>query len=318
MKVLADLQDVRLALRELGLEEQLRALERPRRLHFTIKVAESWVIAFGLAGLVTHYPTFAVVVPSLAVLATRQRALGNNLHDGTHCYRPGALARWLLAAPLFESYARYRTRHLKHHAYLGVRGKDPDLVELPAGRRSSWALYAKHWATPQVWLENLIGDLVLMPWRDRLGVAFFWIALAAGAGLAFGPRFAASFLLLWFGARLTFYSAIKCFTELSDHFGLAPGSVLGFTRNAPVSWLNAIFHPQNDGWHLTHHIAPSVPMAHLARAHALLMHVGRYADSNHCDAYFFGPRSIAGGWVKHRDVPVPRPSGRISVEFDSL
>ena len=106
------------------------------------------------------------------------------------------------------------------------------------------------------------------------------------------------FFVLWVTAKATVFHAITAFREISDHVGLTPGSLIGFSRNHPFSSvLGEVFHPHHNGYHLLHHLTPAMPFHALPRAHALLMQWPPYAAGEHCDSYFQGPTAAVRSWV---------------------
>ncbi|HEU4533529.1 MAG TPA: fatty acid desaturase, partial [Polyangiaceae bacterium] len=118
---------------------------------------------------------------------------------------------------------------------------------------------------------------------------------------------------LWLLARASTYHLLKVFTELSDHAGLEPGSILSNTRNSPANWLSALLHPHADNYHLAHHLAPRVPTWRLPALHALLLGVEAYRAGHHCDGYFLGRSSVVRGWRRAGGAdatagPVPPPT----------
>jgi fatty acid desaturase len=244
------------------------------------------------------------------LLASRQRALGVILHDAAHgnVYARDGLSQWLLAAPMFEELSLYRRLHLSHHGHLGRPGLDPDYLEPDWSCRSAWVRYRRWLLDRTMWRRSLLGELVGMSGWGRLQVALWWGAFLGGFTWLAGAESAASFALLWLLSRATAYHALKVFTELTDHVGLRPGTVLSYTRNSPSNLLSLLLHPHDDGYHLTHHLAPRVPLLALARAHRLLLGMELYRRAHQCDAYFRGSRSVVASWVSGgqlEDDPLP-------------
>ena len=237
---------------------------------------------------------------AVLVIASRQRALGNNLHDAAHgnIWGTGAelWGQWILAAPMFEEFTRYRKRHLSHHANLSHPDLDPDHVSAPPGL-SSRALYWALFTDFRMWMGNALGELPAMSWAARIKVVLWWGVVTGGVSAIAGSRAGLALLALWVLSRATSYHALKVFTELSDHVGLEPGTILGYTRNCPRNVLSWFIHPHNDNFHLTHHLAPRIPMPNLGKAHALLLALPGYRRGQHCDGYFVGACPVVQQWT---------------------
>jgi len=296
-ELLADLVEVRRSLRRAGSLESLRALEARPAASALVHCALSWgaiLLAWYAVARVTPW----ALPLALVLVASRQRALGNLVHEASHTRRPSSrLAQWLYALPVFEDFPSYRSRHLRHHQHLGVRGADPDYLEVPLEvQRDPRRLFAHFLFQRRAWIDNALGDLPRMSAAARLRVLAWWALFLGALAWTTSARDASVFAALWLGARASIYHAIKVVTELSDHVGLEQGSVIGYTRNAPANWLSHLVHPNNDSYHLAHHLAPRVPMSDLPKAHALLLEVPRYRDAHHCDGYVYGRRPVSTDW----------------------
>jgi hypothetical protein len=141
--------------------------------------------------------------------------------------------------------------------------------------------------------------MLRMGWPSRLGVLCWWATVLAVIAAVAGPSDALIFLALWLGAKATVFHAITAFREISDHVGLRPGSLIGFSRNHPFSSaVGHLIHPHHNGYHLLHHLNPGIPFHALPKAHALLLGWPRYAAGEHCDSYFIGRMSAVRSWVR--------------------
>lgn len=298
-------------LRDAGLLERFRELEKP--------AAASTAFQAALAGGVFAMAIAAAMrSPSLIPIALvgigfTLRSLNNVLHDASHgnvVSRPSPVTRWMLTAPLFESFDRYRRLHLAHHAYLGDPERDPDIIILPPSD-SALVRYVHLFASPRVWLASALGPLPSLRGGELAATIGFWTLLLALVALAFGGRAALYAGGLWMLSRATSYHAIRCFTELSDHVGLEPGTVLSFTRNSPRNLLTFLLHPHHDNYHIVHHFAPRVPLANMRAAHELLMGYAPYAEGHQCDGYFFGKVPVIKSWVRGH-TPCASPSLKTS------
>lgn len=286
-----------------------RGLLRARVWRPLFDILFDWALILGSV-LAVHHTGGWLLLPALLVVGSRQRSLGNILHDAAHrnlSRHPRVndlLAHSLVALPLLTDLARYREAHARHHAMLGDTQHDPDWIPPVCGPTHPWV--DTFWVTltqREAWMAALFGDLrSRLPLVRRAGMLAWWAVSALLVGLAAGTEVALLFLALWFGARMSTYHAITVFRELCDHFGLLPGGVFSFTRDictaSPLRWL---VHPRNDGFHLTHHLMPAVPYHRLPQAQALLRQTAAYRlHGCLCDSYFCGPGAVIG---THRAVP---------------
>jgi len=96
---------------------------------------------------------------AVVVIANRQRALGNILHDAGHrnLWRDKRLndfmARALVAPLLFASLSGYREAHFRHHLALGDIVGDPDLLPIPDQPPRHWSTgFVRHLMSWPAWL----------------------------------------------------------------------------------------------------------------------------------------------------------------------
>jgi fatty acid desaturase len=303
-EVLEDQSELRAQLqRDGGAHRELLRLNWARPLG---DIALDWATILAATAAVA-WVGWATLPLALLVVANRQRALGNILHDAGHrnLWRTrrvnDAVAGMLVAPLVFVSLERYREDHFRHHMQLGSAGADPDLIAPPQALPRRWlASYLRQVLSWRAWWSNFLGHLGAagVPWSGRAGIAAWWLgALALLFGLA-GTQFTLSFIGLWLLARATAFHLITTLREMCDHFGLRPGGILSFTRDmavhGPARWL---IHPRNNGYHLTHHLLPAVPYYHLPRAHALFRRMPAYrCHGTVCDAYFTGPAAVVRAW----------------------
>jgi fatty acid desaturase len=303
-EVLADMADLRSQLREQGSPYSELFKLRPARV--LLDIAFDWTLMVGAVAAVVWLDVMLAPL-SVLVLANRQRALGNILHDAGHRNifrdkdRNDFVARGLVAPLLFASLSRYRETHFQHHLELGRTQGDPDLIPGQDHLPSSWMVsYIKCLLSWTNWLGSLGGHLFdqKVSLRSKAFIMGWWASLVGVLALLGGGDFALAFVSLWLISRATLCHCITTFREMCDHFGLLPGGVFGFTRDmvchGPWRW---IIHPRNNGYHLTHHLLPAVPYYRLPEAHTLLCQLPLFEDRSHiCRAYFTTQTAVTTEW----------------------
>jgi fatty acid desaturase len=316
----ADILLVRNTLRGLALLQRLRALERPRPVYY-LALLVFWLAAILGAWLLVIHGSLALLPLALLLFASGQRFLGNSLHDASHgnlglrCN--DLLGSWLLAPLMFENLRHYTKLHMEHHRFLGDSKKDPDYLSLPTGcSASACKVYLKVLLSPRRWRDSVLADLPNLSLPQRVAIVGWWAGFHTVLALLDGPSAALWFGGLWLASRSMTYHALKTFTELADHGGLPVGTILSRTRNSPDNFLSLLLHPHHDNFHLTHHLAPGIPMINLRKAHHILLNVPAYRDGHQCDSYFWGHRSVIQSWVAYQSaqhdlhqLAVAHPSG---------
>lgn len=291
--------------RSAGVDRALRDLQRPRLARSVSAATLDWTAIALASALAIRWGGTAVLL-ALFVIGNRQRALGNLLHDASHGSfdrqrrRGTLLADVLLCWPLWVSMPVYRADHLAHHRYLGDPARDPDYIHderlLERGWLRLWMGQVMNLRTFRI---SVLSHLGRMSGAEGAGVAAWWAAVLGALALAFGPETALSFAGLWVAARAVVFHPITAFREISDHVGLQPGTLIGFSRNHPLRGLTAqIFHPHNNGYHLLHHLMPGLPYHAFPDAHRLLWGWEPYRAAAQCTTYFAGAASAIRSWTR--------------------
>jgi fatty acid desaturase len=273
-----------------------------------LDIIADWALIF-LSASATYRIGWPLVPFALVVIGNRQRALGNLLHEASHGNLSkrrqinDLLAHLLLAPPLLNSLRIYRELHTRHHAWLGDPLRDPDFLQPGTLEGDRWFhAFIRCLVTSAIFRGALIGHLAdkNTSVRQQLGILTWWIVASAALAII-NPHFAVVFVALWFSSRITVFHGITTFREMTDHYGLTSGGIFSFTREIPDhGLLSILLHPHHNGYHLTHHLFPSVPYHQLPRLHARLMETDEYrANAYVCPAYLGGSPSGVAGWGAH-------------------
>lgn len=293
---------------------QLREHEAPYRPFLNLSVwrpirdiALDWSAIF-LSVASVHYAAAWLAPLAIIIIANRQRALGNILHDAGHrnLHRSSSindsLAMLLVAPALFACIKSYRANHFSHHLYLGDPIRDPDYLTPPSASSGlTWTTsYARKTLSARVWWGSVAGHLGTAgaSIRSRVYMLSWWAGMVGLLCAITGSEFATLFVLLWFAAKASVFHLITVFREMCDHFGLERGGVMSFSRDIVqhTTW-RTLIHPRNNGYHLTHHLLPAVPYYSLPDVHRLIASMPMYLRADHAfTSYLLGARPVVDAW----------------------
>ena len=297
-----------------GLKREIDALREISFARSCLAFIFNWLVIAGAIWLVVDVSYWWIALAAIFI-GSRQRAMSNLVHDGSHgnLYKNSKLNDLITdlaaALPMGETVRNYRKSHSKHHKYLGVMSDDPDLE---SHRRYGFDDFATKQISPiktyfgmvfnwSSWRDSVAGSFPDLPKDEKLKTLAWW-ALTMTLLLTFGGlRLTAITPLVWIFSRATGYHVVRIFAEFTDHSGLKPGSVFGFTRNIPgAAWpMRPLIHPHSDNFHLIHHLMPKIPHYRLASAHRVLLRNRRYlAKGHHCDGYVRGRYSVLDSWAR--------------------
>lgn len=282
------------------------AMTSPDVFNVIFDIAFDWT-SVALTLLMLHRFGWWAAPAAVAWVGNRQRALGNLLHDAAHrnlarsSFINDTLARLYIAPALLNSLSLYRELHARHHAWLGDPRFDPDYIAVRPGPGDRWYKpFLKVLIMLPAWLGSTFGHLHLsrLTWLQRSGIIGWWVAVLGAVTLAWGVHAAEQFLGVWMLARATVFHAITTFRELCDHFGRQPGGIFNYTRDVSSHSLwRWVIHPHNNGYHLTHHLMPSIPYHRLADAQRRLQKLPAFSRSARvCHTYFCGPEAVVREW----------------------
>nr|WP_315463296.1 fatty acid desaturase family protein [uncultured Rhodoferax sp.] len=293
-KIREDLTAVREALALSSIKKKEIFSTIPLRTGLHVVFDCGWIAASLMMTLTIGW--LAVPVAML-IIGNRQRAIGNILHDFGHRnvsrnpFVNDFLAKFLVAPLVFADFENYRKTHLLHHMHLGDSMRDPDYLH-----GSSWKqTFLLNLTSAGMWSQTILGDFATPIVAGKKIYIGIWWSVLLGVIAGFASLWTASiFFGLWMSARATTFFAITLFREMCDHFGREPGGIFLFTRDITSrGLLRHLIHPRNNGYHLTHHLLPTVPYHHLPNAHKALSETNVFQQKAcTCSSYFFGPHSV--------------------------
>lgn len=294
-----DLRQIRQDLDHIGCDKA--ALFQTSVFRSVCHIALDWSWIFATLWAVMQWGWWAVPA-SLLVIGNRQRALGNVLHDCGHrnvsrrAQVNDFIARTLVAPLLFADFEQYRKTHMAHHLHLGHPQHDPDYMSSAGANRNCWReTFHANLLSARQWINTLVGDFAKpLGAQKLLYIALWWTALLVCMGVIAGWQITGVFLVLWLAARATVFFLITLFREMCDHFGREPGGIFQFSRDITARGvLRHILHPKNNGYHLTHHLLPTVPYYHLPTAHQALLKLTVFQQhACICTSYLFGKHAV--------------------------
>jgi fatty acid desaturase len=287
--------------------ELIKRLTRIDPLRAALSVALSVGLAALIAAVALAWWTPLVVVPAVLAMGAVQHAWFVLAHDAAH-YRLFE-QRWLndlvgraLAAPGGVSMCTYRVVHRLHHNHL-YQPNDPDLplhAGYPRGRAylakklakdlaglTAWKTYAYFFGAPAINdetgaanrpLNDTSPELRRTARRDRwLVVAFHLTAPAA----AFAAGYGIEYLVLWVLPLLTVLQPILRFRAICEHGAVSDTSspLKAARTNFAPAWLRWALFPHHVGYHLEHHLYPSIPHYNLPECHRALQARGCLDDA---------------------------------------
>lgn len=264
----------------------------------SVHVLAEWLLIAGVIAVSQWLDRPWAIVAAVPLIAARQHALAALAHEAAHGRLfPGRwnllLAEVFVAWPLLLSTRAYRRVHMAHHRFLSTP-EDPDWVR---NRPDLWEQLRG--ASPLARIRHLAGlraeqlDLAQMfvggaqPSSKRPssapGQAIFRIAyygLAAFIITALGGWAAVG--TYWLLPLFTWFLVLMRARGIAEHWAVEDRGPLTQTRTLLLSPLaRFLFLPKNMGYHLEHHLYPSVPFAQLPALHRELMADARYRGRAH-------------------------------------
>jgi fatty acid desaturase len=252
------------------------------------------VLIGGFTQLTQDHPLVWISYPLVATaIATRQHALAVLMHDATHwrLFKSKRLndvvGETLTAWPLMVSMRTYRANHFAHHKFVNTL-KDPDFARK---QNAEWAFPMPKAKLLKILAMQLTGintvynikatagvPVPIPGWLKAARLAYYLLILGvlAYTGSLLG------FVLLWVVPILSPLQLILRARSIAEHFGVGNVSDLDQTRTTLTSPLERVLlAPFSVGFHLEHHLFPSVPHFNLPALHERLMEVDTFKRQAH-------------------------------------
>lgn len=306
--------------------EVVRRLNELRAGKAWLCVGETFLALAVCVGASLAFWTPWVVLPALALIATRQQALFVLAHDSAH-YRLFP-QRWLndlvggtCGALAGISMRTYRVVHRLHHNHL-YGPQDPDIPlhgGYPRGRAylvkkllkdllggTAFKTYAYFFGAPALNaatgeknrpLDDTSPRLKAEARRDRWFVAGLHAAMPAAA---FASGYGLEYLVLWLLPLATLLQPLLRFRAICEH-GAVSDLSSPFTAartNLGPRWLIWLLFPHNVNFHTGHHLYPAAPMYNLPAAHRELERHGLLAGAEVRDVRETARLVFAERWEK--------------------
>jgi fatty acid desaturase len=286
-------------------KEQLLRLSSVSGFISGLNIAAEWLLIALAIALCQHFWNPLLYLVTIAFIGARQHALLILMHDGAHyrIFRNRRANDWLselcLAWPNFVTMRSYRQHHFAHHRYLNT-DRDPDWTRKKDDPKwwfpKSWSELGRLFASElsgagavyNIRLARSLsaGDSAL-PRSFTIGRPAFY-ALALGVIVYYGAF--EGFILYWVVPSATWLMLVLRVRSIAEHFAIARrADGCSSTRTTLPTIFDRIFvASKNIGYHLEHHLYPSVPFFRLPELHRLLMTDSQFVSSAHLTRGYIG------------------------------
>lgn len=237
-----------------------------------------------------------IYLSSIAIIASRQHALGILMHDGTH-YRlfknrvvNDVICDFFCSFPIGLSTNLYRREHLLHHQFVNTE-KDPYvqamsqerdwdwpktqfdclkvmISDLLAINTAQWLKALSHWMTSSNFFK-VEEAKPLVSQRERICFLSFVTCLIGCLWITGGWL---QFLIFWIVPGYTILTMFTRMRSIAEHLMLENEHELNRTRHVDGRWFErATIAPLCINYHIAHHMFASVPFYNLPKLHERLM-----------------------------------------------
>ncbi len=260
----------------------------------------NWFVISTTAALSSIEFNIFIYIIAVTIIGARMHALAVLMHDAAH-FRFLKNRRWndllsnvLVMYPLLSSIGRYRKNHLQHHQSLNTED-DPDWVVKIDHKDFTFPKSKSEFMFTLVSYFFVIRGIFDALWfvkrfshaepkktslRQRAPSIIFAVTLLMVLAWTDGWS---NYLLYWLVPFFSTFFMFQYVRSVAEHFGgLSYEGELKSTRTLKANGLERFFFaPHNIGYHLEHHLYPSVPFYHLPELHQVLLRSENYAKSAH-------------------------------------
>ena len=266
----------------------------------------SIIIAIWLSEKFWH-PLLLIVV--IIWIASRQHALAVLIHEGAHRliiknkFINDVITELLLAWPVFISMRFYRFNHMKHHRYLNS-DFDPDWVRItqellhindwkfPKKTKSLASLLFKDFfAINTITLIATMASLSKNKAKDSAKVytSFRIVYYVIAVSMITSLHVWHLFFIYWIIPMLTWLALAFRIRSIAEHCAVKNTHPLSMTRTTYANMIERVLiAPFNVGYHLDHHIYPSIPFYNLKKLHSELLKNKVYEKNAHVTKTYMG------------------------------
>ena len=253
-------------------------------------VLSDWVLIASALSAAALLPNPVTYVLAILVVGCRQLSLGIIVHETGHQTffesKPlnDFVGRWLSGYWVFSSKTDYMKGHLRHHQLAGTLD-DPDLKNYAAYPVSKKSFRRKVWrdlSGQTGWrrLRSIGRSIVRYNTLNAEGqrvvrgglitnIAFLGLLTALGQPWLY---------LVWVGAFVSSHMLSTRLRQIGEHAAVPNGQSLDprdHTRTILTKWWERLLiAPHQIGYHLEHHLLPSVPIYRLPTLHKMLVDNG--------------------------------------------
>ena len=248
-----------------------------------------WSIIIACIFIHKSFTNILVYICIWFVISTRLYAMYSLIHEAIHYsitrnkVLNEIIAQVFLGFPLLISLKSMRENHLAHHKYLQT-DQDPEMKHLkykefhfPASKTQLVKLFLLD-ITGINFVYYKILKIYNLTFHFNKNNFFDILLFVSVFAAAYYLGFAKDVLLYWLIPYATFYQLLNRIRLSTEHFNIDESNSFK-TRSVVASFFETlIFTPYNLGYHLEHHLYPSIPFYNLPKLHSLLLNNEAYKN----------------------------------------